>query len=344
MCIPRIFHFSFVLLVLMSFFTLSISANDLGGFTSKWNSWDSAETVHRDQLQIRDPFIHRDDEYYYLYGTNPVSATDPDHSFGFDCYRSKDLIHWEGPLAIFRNQGNFWGTEHFWAAEMHFYQGKYYLFATFKSPDRCRGTQILIADRPDGMFAPLSDQAVTPADRECLDGTLYVDPAGTPWMFFCHEWLQIKDGSICAMPLKKDLSAPDGEVITLFTASSAPWVRSIGENNYVTDGPWFFEQNGRLLMLWSSFGEKGYALGVAESASGTISGPWSHHPEPLYQGDGGHGMIFQDRNGKSWIAIHSDNSSSKGQRLKLLPLTEIPPILPEQSNHSIPAQQQSAQP
>lgn len=56
-------------------------------------------------------------------------------------------------------------------------------------------------------FVPLSDGPVTPADWECLDGTLYVAADGTPYLVFCHEWLQVKDGEMCAMPLTPDLTA-----------------------------------------------------------------------------------------------------------------------------------------
>ena len=60
-------------------------------------------------------------------------------------------------------------------------------------------------------FVPLSDGPVTPADWECLDGTLYVAANGTPYLVFCHEWLQVKDGEMCAMPLTPDLTAAAGE-------------------------------------------------------------------------------------------------------------------------------------
>lgn len=30
---------------------------------------------------------------------------------------------------------------------------------------------------------------------------------GTPYLVFCHEWLQVKDGEMCAMPLTPDLTA-----------------------------------------------------------------------------------------------------------------------------------------
>lgn len=83
------------------------------------------------------------------------------------------------------------------------YKDKFDMFASFKAKGVCRGTQILIADEPAGPYRFHSDGPVTPREWECLDGTLYFDKKDKPWMVFCHEWLQVGDGEICAMPLRQ---------------------------------------------------------------------------------------------------------------------------------------------
>ena len=50
-------------------------------------------------------------------------------------------------------------------------------------------------------------------DGESLDGTLYVDRSGKPWMVFCHEWLQVGDGQICAIPMSDDLGEAIGDPV-----------------------------------------------------------------------------------------------------------------------------------
>ena len=273
------------------------------------------------ELRIRDPFLLfvPDENCYYLFGTNDVKQHDPKCKVGFDCYRSSDLTHWNGPAPAFRPDADFWATQDYWAPEVYPYRGKYYMFATFKSPERRRGTQVLIADWPEGPYRPWSDGPVTPADWECLDGTLYRAKDGTPWIVFCHEWLQITDGAICAMPLTDDLRSAAGEPITLFHASEAPWARAQQNQVFVTDGPFLIEADGRLFMLWSSFGDEGYAMGIAESADGSITGPWRQHAEPLYAGNGGHGMIFRTADGSRQVAIHSPNTPPQ-ERLLIFPL------------------------
>ena len=266
------------------------------------------------EIHLRDPFVVpvTEEKRYYLYGTRgpecwTTSAT------GLDYFTSNDLQNWEGPFLAFRPSSDFWSDRNFWAPEVHFYRGRYYMFVTFKAEDIHRGTQILAADGLIGPFLPISDGPVTPHDWECLDGTLYIDAEDQPWLVFCHEWVQVGDGEVCAIRLSEDLTATIGEPQILFRASEAPWTLAIDRKErkgYVTDGPFMHRlPNGDLIMLWSSFGASGYTVGVTRSQSGSILGPWQHHLEPLYTGDGGHCMVFRDFDGQLLLSYHAPNSS-----------------------------------
>lgn len=80
------------------------------------------------------------------------------------------------------------------------------MFATFlRKATEIRGTAILYSESLLGSFEPFSDGPVTPKNWECLDGTLYIDDSGQLWMVFCHEWIQVGDGEICAIKLSNDL-------------------------------------------------------------------------------------------------------------------------------------------
>ena len=122
------------------------------------------------EIRLRDPFILLDKKSstYYMYGTNN------NYELGFYCYYSKDLSSWNGPFRVFTPDSTFWGTQDFWAPEVHIYNGRYYLIGSFKSPTKCRGCQIFVSDNPLGPFKVHSD-IVTPNDWECLDGTLYIE-------------------------------------------------------------------------------------------------------------------------------------------------------------------------
>jgi arabinan endo-1,5-alpha-L-arabinosidase len=285
-------------------------------------------------IHIRDPFVLPvpTERRYYLYGTMGEYAW-TDSGLGFDCYMSTDLQTWEGPFPVFRPPVNFWADRNFWAPEVHVYRGRYTLFASFKAEGVCRGTQILVAESPRGPFRPVSAGPVTPAEWECLDGTLFMAADGSPWMVFCHEWVQVSDGEICALPLRADLAGAAGEPVLLFRASQAPWVQPIvwksnGMQGCVTDGPWLHRlPGGELLLLWSSHSVHGYSIGVARSASGGLPGPWLQDTRPLYSHDGGHCMTFRDFDGKLWLSFHHPDRNP-AERPKFLPLAEdvlVPP-------------------
>jgi len=278
--------------------------------------------MNTSDIQIRDPFVFPEptEKLYYLFGTTDKNCWGGAGE-GFDCFRSRDLRQWEGPIPAFRPPPDFWGRENFWAPEVHRFNDRYYMFASFKADRRYRGTQILVATHVAGPYVPLTEGPVTPADWECLDGTFHVDAAGNPWMIFCHEWVQVHNGGMYALPLSPDLKQPVGRPVFLFNASEAPWVNRPswpGEAGqfrfptYVTDGPFLFRtRTGSLLMLWSSSGKKGYAMGIARSDSGTVTGPWRQDDVPLWAEDGGHGMIFRGFDGRFWVTFHTPNSTPK---------------------------------
>lgn len=255
------------------------------------------------EINIRDPYVLLDDGKYYLYGSRVGIQ------IGFDVYVSEDLENWSEPKTVFAKSDDFWGECHFWAPEVHKYNGKYYMFASFKAENVCRATSILVSDTPDGEFT-VHNKRVTPEDWECLDGTLYVEN-GTPYMVFCHEWVQIKNGEVCAIELTSDLKDTVGEPFLLWRAGDAKWISSVsGEGNFVTDGPFLFrDKNDELKSLWSSFSKGEYVLATATSKNGSIKGEWAIDDELIFEKDGGHGMVFETKEGKRMITLHSPNTN-----------------------------------
>lgn len=285
-------------------------------------------TLSLDDIQIRDPFVvhDADTDRYWLFGSTDENIWSGPAT-GFDTYWSEDLISWHGPIAAFRPEPGFWSHTQYWAPEVHRHGDAWYMLATFTAPGHRRGTQALRADRPQGPYIPWSTGPLTPHDWECLDGTLHIED-GQAHLVFCREWKDVGDGEIHTAPLADDLRTTTGPPRLLFRASEAPWSRSIPRPEFaqvfVTDGPSMHRTAaGDLLMLWSSFGESGYAMGVARSESGTISGPWRQSDEPIWPADGGHGMIFADRDGGLHLTLHTPNRTPD-ERARFFPLEETP--------------------
>lgn len=271
--------------------------------------------MKREEINIRDPFVLVHDGKYYLYGTR--GATCWGEADGFDCYVGTDLNEFDGPYEVFHKTDDFVPHRNYWAPEVYSYGGAFYMFATFFTDGVGRGTHCLKADNPLGPFVPHSDGSLTPKHWASLDGTLYVEEDGTPYMVFCHEWEDADgDGTVCAVELTKDLSTPVGEPRCLFRASEAvpevvPHLHVRRGPVYVTDGPFLFrDKEGCLRMIWSSFSAgDNYCVALASPEGGAFSGKWKTEKELLFAKDGGHGMLFTGLDGKRYLAFHSPNET-----------------------------------
>lgn len=290
----------------------------------------AAELTLQD-FRAHDPFILPDPETktYYLY-TSVTSGALPRGRAGVVAYTSKDLQKWQGPLVVFQVPDDGWANPAHgaWAPEVHRYKNRYYLFVTLHNRDKLlppgprsrqtthmRGTQIFVSGSPEGPFTALENRPAAPPERMTLDGTLFLED-GKPWLVYCHEWIQITDGTIEAVPLNEDLTAAAGEPLLLFRGSDAPWIQpwqaepNAPPRNFVTDGPFFYRtKTGRLLMLWSSWIQDGqYAQALAYSLSGRLAGPWRQLP-PLLTDNSGHGMVFKTFDGRLMLVVHHPTMS-----------------------------------
>lgn len=251
-------------------------------------------------------------------------------------WTSHDLRTWDGPKSMIQIDSASWTgpRPQVWAAELHHYKGKYYCFATFTNDATVidstaygriprRATHILVSDKPEGPYRMHGDAVILPAHLATLDGTLWVDLDGHPYMIYCHEWIQNGDGTMEFIRLADDLSASIFTPHLMFRASNAPWsldTKATPETavptrhqrpdgtwpNVVTDGPWLFRtQTGRLGIIWTSWRDDVYTTGVAYSKSGTLDGPWEHEAQPLLPPNYGHGMLFRDWQGRLLMSVHS---------------------------------------
>ena len=259
------------------------------------------------EINIRDPFILTENGKYYMYGTR--AANFGQLTGGFDVYVSTDLSDWSEPIECFNSEEFGLNRSVNWAPEVHKYGGAYYMFATFTKENGLRGTYSLKAESPLGPFKPHSNGALTPFEWECLDGTLYVDRQGRPYLIFCHEHTQIIDGTVCFIRLNDDLTESLGEPTMLFKGSSPYYIDEKPQgDHYITDGPFTFRTSGgELLMVWSTFINHKYAQCVARSDNGEIDGNFVHLP-PLITDDGGHGMIFSGNSGLM-LTFHTPNQT-----------------------------------
>ena len=267
-------------------------------------------------LFCRDPFILVCNGKYYLYKNENNKIV---------CLVGDDLEHWSKPIVVFDPPKDFHGIKDiFWAPECHFYKGNFYIFTSvYSSIFNHRVISVYRADNPLGPFEDIAGGCISPKDWDAIDGTLYIDGNGDPWMIFVHEWTSMPDrnGGMVAARISEDMTHLVTEPVELFRAKDAPWA-TWG----VTDGPYVFRTESGLFMIWSNFCKNGYAVGLAKSETGEICGKWQQFPQPLYEKganddfvtDGGHAMIFEDLSGKVRLALHGPNAKTDNETEHLM--------------------------
>lgn len=262
-----------------------------------------AESIGR----LRDPFIIKANGVYYAFGSE------------WKAFRSEssDLAgKWTELSGVVEYPADF--ECHHWAPEVHEYNGAYYMFTTYKSKKNGRrGCAIFRSENVEGPYKLHSDGHITSPDIDAIDGTLYVDREGQPWMVYSHEWVCNDDkiGRFDVAKLSDDLTSLISEPIELFRADDADWAVE-----GITDGCYVYTcADSSLIMIWSNWCKDGYCIGVARSASDNICGPWKQESDLLFKKgdfgpfDGGHGMFFEDYDGKMWLSLHSPNNVSHGR-------------------------------
>ena len=261
-----------------------------------------------EKLFCRDPFILPCGGVYYLYRTAEAK--------GVECLLSTDLENWYGPIPVFEKPDDFDGEgSWFWAPEVHFYRGAFYLFTSVRAAsNKHRQISVYRAKDPLGPFVHLS--VLSPLDWDAIDGTLFLDSDENPWLIFVHEWTSMPNGigSMVAMRLSDDLTRGITEPIHLFYASDPDWA-----TKGITDGPFLYRTDaGELRMVWSNFSEDGYVVALAGSDDGKIDGAWRQMGTLYRRGardgfvfDGGHAMIFRDFGGAEKIVFHTPNKADK---------------------------------
>lgn len=288
------------------------------------------QNIPFDSIRLSDPFILADKPTatYYMTGTGGL------------LWKSKDLKNWSGPFTVARTDSTSWMGKKpmIWAAELHPYKDKYYYFATFTNREikidtvgensiERRACHVLVSDKAEGPYVPMKDAVYLPASKPTLDGTLWVDKDGKPYMVYCYEWLQNLNGTIEKIELKPDLSGSIGEGNVLFRASESPWSREQANGrtgpNKVTDGPYLFRTGtGRLGMIWTSWIDDIYTQGVVYSKSGTLDGPWVQEKAPITPPNYGHGMLFCTLDGKWLMSVHS-HKNSNGRYIRIPRLFDV---------------------
>ena len=267
--------------------------------------------MNRSDLHIRDPFVLVHDGKYYLLGTTGENSWGKGSNLVL--YESRDLETFAEKCVMVQPQ-YLAGYTNVWAPELHEYRGKFYLIFSVFREDKGRGSVIFVSDGLNGEFKPLTGEYITPAGWGCLDATLFVY-RGAPYLCFSNEWTTPitgdGDGSLFIARLSEDLTAIAEQPKKIVSGKYSGFAVQIGEEGkttgYVAEGPYLYEEGGKIVLLWSTFTESGYSV-IRNVSENGVYGDYAFDKK-LFEKDGGHCMRFTDLQGKSHIVLHQPNTS-----------------------------------
>lgn len=124
-----------------------------------------------------DGFVLKHNETYYVYCTteNDLPAFTPEHPFfethkdgcdGIEVHTSTDLVNWKNEGYCLKKGKNVLGIHGFWAPEVSYYRGKFYMVYTADEH-----IAIAVSDKPEGPFEKHSDDFLT--EKRAIDGHLF---------------------------------------------------------------------------------------------------------------------------------------------------------------------------
>lgn len=277
--------------------------------------------MKRDEIQIRDPFVFVENGVYYLIGT---TGSDPWGS-GSDLalFASYDLEEFE-KKRVMVTDGSLDSYKNIWAPELHKYRGKYYLIVSAVRKDVGRGSFIFVSDKVDGDYKMLTGSYATPAEWGCLDATLFVHE-DKPYLCFANEWMtpitNDGDGSLYMAELSEDLTEIIGKPKKIISGKNSEIAIEVSDksgtvNGYIAEGPYLYEEDGNIVLLWSTVGKSGYTVVKSVSKNG-VFGDYEFD-KIVFSEDGGHCMCFTDLEGGRRLTLHQPNGTPN-ERMKLFP-------------------------
>jgi GH43 family beta-xylosidase len=269
-----------------------------------------------------DPFVIQHNGTYYLFGTNASNE-------GFKCWESTDLVHWAEKGWAYRETDDSWAKSHYWAPEVEFFQGKFYMTysAMNKTSDPPRLLIALaVSDKPEGPYrdvhAPWLDFGYS-----AIDGHIFVDDDGEPYLYFSRNGVQdgYSFGIMYGVALADDLSKPIGEPVKLMEADQ-PWEKVRYAENRCNEGAFVLKHGGRYCMTYSANHTGFPHYGIGYATADKPLGPWVKAKEnpiaatnvDIGVSGPGHSCITRSPDGTEMFIVyhtHADAQKPSGDRV-----------------------------
>lgn len=271
------------------------------------------EAVFRNDLGISgigDPFVLKaENGIYYMYCTSAPN--------GFYCWKSEDLVHWTDRKLCYVRQTDSWCVDCFWAPEVYFYEGKYYMFYTAKNLGKSLRIGLAVSDSPDGMFEDTKNAPFWDPGYAVIDANVLFDEDGSKYLFYSRDCSENMEGGIWkseiyGIRLSDDLLSVKGEAVKLISPEQQ-WEKASG-NTWWNEGPEVIIHQNKYYLTYSAncFASPSYSIGYA--VSDMPLGPYVKASEnPILtsglrkdvSGPGHHSFTVSPDGTQLWAVYHS---------------------------------------
>lgn len=215
-----------------------------------------------------DGFILKHNDMYYVYCTteNDLPAFTAEYPFfetfqtdgsdGIEVHTSKDLIHWENKGYCLKKGKNVVGIHGFWAPEVSFYKGKFYMVYSVDEH-----VTIAVSDNPDGPFEKHVDGYLI--DKSAIDGHLFFDDDGCIYLYYVTF---NNDNHIRVAKMSNQLNKIEKLYDSVLIEAAEEWETIDGR---IAEGPFVIKHKGIYYLTYSAnhTRSKDYAVGYATASS-----------------------------------------------------------------------------
>ena len=273
-----------------------------------------------------DPFVMRVGDTYYAYATELY--TQPPRALRL--LRSPDLVHWtplEGALERLEEP---WARD-YWAPEVAFHDGRYFLYYSAGIEDRHHQIRVAVAERPEG---PFRDQRtiLTPDDPFTIDAHPFRDDDGQWYLYYARDFVEgDRVGTAIVVDRLVDMTglAADRRTVLRATADWQLFQRQremYGEvyDWYTLEGPFVRKRNGRYYCIYAGGRWETEDYGLSYAVADSPLGPFVDAP-----GDGpalirtipgkvlgpGHASVVEGPDGEDYLVYHAWDVAKTARRM-----------------------------
>lgn len=280
-------------------------------------------------LVAADPWVIQVDDAYYAYATSDKLS-----GYGFLAWKSYDMVEWKEVGTVYYTSKDTWGKRDFWAPEVTYYEGQYYLHYTAKEQSGAIKIGMAVSESPEGPFKDIENVPFFDPGYNVIDSNIFVDDDGKTYFYYtrdCSEYVYNghHESHIYGVEIK-DMKEIIGEPV-LLTQPTLEWELQSGDWRW-NEGPEVLKHDEKYYLIYSGnfYNSREYSLGYAVSDSPLgpfekvennqilyVEEEWSHVSGP------GHNSFAPSKDLSETYAIYHSHINPYGGGIRQLNIDPI---------------------